>query len=1091
MDSRRHPDSSKASKMSWPRASPAPSFRAQISAELIAILAIVIILAIIVAVLTTSNSQGAPDARMGQSQAYWAGQASPLQIINWKLLTATSGTTVESNLSLVIKNPTSQTITIRKLSLSPGHFDNIYRADGTWAGYSDNTYFKLFPGQQATLIAMHYDSSSNAYLPPKYPEFRLNITYDSNLPGSVQSGSFPVILPNILTGSINNPPPDGCPVGQSVCGSTPCCPIDRCINNVCDTDPLPPTCPEGEVYDPDTGACACTDTSCPPSTYCASDGTCQPQSIVYCSNSESANRTKGPGTFDPSANICKDDCPTGQTCTASTCTCAAVNSVSCSNPSDPNRPYVPGEICNSDPKCPDGFICMGDTCTCQSCVSDVNNVCDPVRNPCCPPLVCDSTSGSPTYHLCVSPPGAGACQSFYQYSCLVAGSKSDTMCCPPLSGDPGYDPKQAYVVCDAGLNNGACSCCPAERAIYGGIFTPYFQPGSTYSTSSSCTQCCPANDVACGTGSSQVCCRADACVSSGGGAQTCCDSTVTSGTAVMCGSTGNPSTPVCCAQDNCKTSTADFYRPATAICCPNSGDTAYYKIYNYNLDQSSPGVPVPNGWACCPAGQQVISGNDPYMGEPYAICCPAGVSQAYESADGTYACCAGTVVSVAETSSQPAHEECCTTGNVCNTNQDVILDPTANPISDNALIGECCAHLCNVGTSAYGPVSICCPDANDAVLPYHASWGLPSCCPPSDVVDPISLSKPSLCCSGFSSPVDVCANPVGTDSAGEPYGYTYDQIESYSCCTGSCVPTITDTGSSYPTELCCSINQVVCRPELASQVGEACCSGACISLPSEFTDVTQPKNTAYQKCCPSSDYSVCKSGVGDTTQNWNYLYSCCRNPNVCIGYQSKYYDPSIGQTLDLEKCCSADTTAVGHLGDPKNEPLGCCDSSYPNSADMGGGNILCCPSSSKPAKNPAIPGSPWSCCPTAQYCPTSTAPICCAAGDICQNGACVPQQQCAHTGANSCGGSCPTSAQTCATYDNGNTCGCTCGGASSMCSTFICPGGKTCQVSGNSCACATPPKSCDQSWPSCDGTCSNGHQCHDFGFPSPYMCSCN
>ncbi|MFH1094894.1 MAG: hypothetical protein V1728_01635, partial [Candidatus Micrarchaeota archaeon] len=161
-----------------------PSFRAQISTELIAILSVVLILSIVIITLVSSSSQSAPDAKMVQSQAYWAGQASPLQILNWKLLTATGADAVESNLSLVIKNPTSQTIIIKGISLAPGHFDNVYRADGSWAGKSSSTYFKLYPGQQATITVMHYDPGPNAYLPPKYPEFNLTLTYDSNIPSS-------------------------------------------------------------------------------------------------------------------------------------------------------------------------------------------------------------------------------------------------------------------------------------------------------------------------------------------------------------------------------------------------------------------------------------------------------------------------------------------------------------------------------------------------------------------------------------------------------------------------------------------------------------------------------------------------------------------------------------------------------------------------------------------------------------------------------------------------------------------------------------------------------------------------------------------
>ncbi len=302
-------------------------------------------------------------------------------------------------------------------------------------------------------------------------------------------------------------------------------------------------------------------------------------------------------------------------------------------------------------------------------------------------------------------------------------------------------------------------------------------------------------------------------------------------------------------------------------------------------------------------------------------------------------------------------------------------------------------------------------------------------------------------------------------------------------------------GTPYPSELCCSSSsQVVCRPELASDPAEACCSGGCVNIPNEFTDPSQPHNLDYQKCCTSADYSVCKTGVGGMgTQDWNYLYSCCSPDKKCVSYPSGVIDPHISQELEFEKCCSADTTAVGHQGSTEG-PVDCCgpSSGYPNSYDTGEPyGVLCCDPSHQPAQDSDT--DIWLCCAQDQFFTTASGGrVCCPEGQTWneQTKSCeAVQQSCAHTGADTCGGDCPTPSQTCTAHNDayGNTdCDCSCGGTPGVCS-GVCPVGQTCDA--NSCSCTsytcegTNPSTCSA------GTCPPSQTCLRQSWPYP-VCYC-
>ncbi len=169
---------------------------AQSSAEYMLILGAIFVIALIVIALLNFYNPAIADPRLSSSQSYWSSNAHPLQVRDFSLDSYRSPVQADANLTLVIKNPSTQEITLRNITLSPGSFRNVYYTNGSSAGLVDSLSIPFSPGEELTLIAQHHEAGSGAYLPPNVAEFSLGFKYNTALGPGYQNGSVPVVVVN-------------------------------------------------------------------------------------------------------------------------------------------------------------------------------------------------------------------------------------------------------------------------------------------------------------------------------------------------------------------------------------------------------------------------------------------------------------------------------------------------------------------------------------------------------------------------------------------------------------------------------------------------------------------------------------------------------------------------------------------------------------------------------------------------------------------------------------------------------------------------------------------------------------------------------
>ncbi len=171
---------------------------AQSSVEFMLLLGVLLVIALVIISLLTVYTPAISDPRIRASQSYWASNAHPLQVRDFSLDFYVYAAQTAGNLTLVIRNPTRQDITIRQINITPGNFSSVFYANGSSAG-TDNSLSVLFtPGEEATLIVQHRESGTSAYRPPNIGEFSLVFNYSAALGPGIQNGSMPLVVVNKL-----------------------------------------------------------------------------------------------------------------------------------------------------------------------------------------------------------------------------------------------------------------------------------------------------------------------------------------------------------------------------------------------------------------------------------------------------------------------------------------------------------------------------------------------------------------------------------------------------------------------------------------------------------------------------------------------------------------------------------------------------------------------------------------------------------------------------------------------------------------------------------------------------------------------------
>ena len=167
--------------------------KAQSSVEWMLLLGAILMISLVVLAAASS----VPVANSGQMQkqesiAYWTSQAWPLQLSDWSMKASAPAYT-GANLTVVLYNPSNDRISIRKLTLTPGVFFNVYYSNGSSAGAFNALNIPLLPHDKLTLKFVQSDNSVAALPVSTYYSLNLTINYDGALGSSQQAGKVPII----------------------------------------------------------------------------------------------------------------------------------------------------------------------------------------------------------------------------------------------------------------------------------------------------------------------------------------------------------------------------------------------------------------------------------------------------------------------------------------------------------------------------------------------------------------------------------------------------------------------------------------------------------------------------------------------------------------------------------------------------------------------------------------------------------------------------------------------------------------------------------------------------------------------------------
>jgi hypothetical protein len=291
--------------------------RGQSTVELLVILGVMMLVAS-VALFVYEGFLDPSGAKILKSKAYWAGMSYGVQLSDWMLLVVddSSAQKVEANLTLMIKNPRSDTIAIKKIEIEQGNFENVWIAQSAvFAGKSDSLYLVIAPKSTVQIIVQHFEEGIDRYVPSDVYELDTTFVYETaDGLEMTQKGSLPIVGRKQATQSTLG----GCPSGTEECpDTTHCCPNGFCggaQNDICSSTIK--NCNSSDPFNPSNQFCV--QAGCEADEYCnAVTCECIEKPLVACSD--------GDPNFNAHTMICSDDCEDnfGEYfyCNATTCNC--------------------------------------------------------------------------------------------------------------------------------------------------------------------------------------------------------------------------------------------------------------------------------------------------------------------------------------------------------------------------------------------------------------------------------------------------------------------------------------------------------------------------------------------------------------------------------------------------------------------------------------------------------------------------------------------------------------------------------------------------------------------------------------------------
>ncbi len=1003
------------------------AMRAQTTVEYIVLFA-----AIAVLVLVLANLLGVLPKNSGmqieQSKAYWSSQAGPIKVKDWSMATIKqdSPLAADANLSLVLSNPTRDTIIIKAITLAPGNFSSVMDASGNWMGTSTSLSIVLLPGEERTIVALHHGVGAGAYIPAEYYSQILTLTYSTGLGTSRETGALPLVGSNrYIVGSVG-----ACPPPLTSCGGGACAEAGHCCGS---------------------GACNSQQTCCGGSTCCNSGSeSCQSGSCVAVSGCNAPNFTCNGICCDAASyNLCQGDTQCAYCDRAKTC----------------------------------GEYCCGDSETCvNSGAGSYAGACQIVTPACTAPNTTCGTWCCAQGQTCVNSSAAtydGACQA--AATCVSPNITCGAWCCADGLGCMNDTASTYEGACQEAMFE-----CPEQYDIcgiwcceHGDTCDP---DGLTYDQACRVDRNCTSpNSVKCGTNccldnqtcneTTRVCVDTKSCSDPSGWNsynQTCvndCDATTQycDGTSCLCANRSliacssnssdyDASTMTCI--DDCDHSTqycngACQCAPSTNVPC-NSG-IGVYDSSRTCLDNCD-GNTYCDGNCLCQPRPVVYCSNSPDFNAGTRICADDCNRSLYSGCAGDCTCIpldltrycnahgvfdGGSLQCLSNCSDyanafgfdpntltcidncNSATQYCDPNTCLCDIKQPVQCANFARPFDFN-----------NPGTY-WNNMTMSCQD-NCAVLgsDVQCDGSNCTCCyAEGHQCDITPNSPPPGCCGGLvcnssgmcapAPPVILCSNsstpllPVPGDP--EYYDrYCQDDVAQkvgtgYACNLNGC--------NYYPV---CGYNTTYCAEGACCYANQSCVNGACVNSCAAGTTYCNDTNGNYVGCCAAG--SVCNSLKGMCVVN-----STCSGANL---------------SLCGNACCNLSSQACSG---------GACINC---AAGMGSCGSTCCAASDCRTGGVCCPSSRW----------VSATNTCCEIGNVSSNGHCCPANQ---TYAN--GGCCPAGQ----IYSNGACCA-----INTWNGTMCCPSGQyavngTCQCSGGNLTCGST--CCNPTTQSCNedsGTCT-------------------
>jgi len=174
------------------------NIRGQGAIEYLVLLAVVLIVAMVALSLLGYFPSLSSEVQRAQSESYWGGSATPIRVEKSFLSSEfMSNGSTQSNLTMLIRNMENTWITVRSISVSPGHFYDVYDYNGGYLGNASNLNFTLTAAAKKVIVLVATDGS---YAPPDGFSVELEFNYSSayGTPGE-QKGAVKLLGESQLT----------------------------------------------------------------------------------------------------------------------------------------------------------------------------------------------------------------------------------------------------------------------------------------------------------------------------------------------------------------------------------------------------------------------------------------------------------------------------------------------------------------------------------------------------------------------------------------------------------------------------------------------------------------------------------------------------------------------------------------------------------------------------------------------------------------------------------------------------------------------------------------------------------------------------